>query len=108
MNKLSVGQILYTKDEKEVTILSIGRKYFVTDHYRHDKYYIEDLTKVTEYSSCRERLYETIQEITDERERINIRSALESLFSWRYNKTLTLDELRSVKKIISHHLKLDK
>ena len=113
MEPLKIGQKLYKKtktDLKELTIKSIGKKYFyvVESPYLRDKIRIEDLC-FEDYNFCQNnyKLYVSKEEIDDEIEASAIYSEIRKNYFDTYStprEILTLDKLRQILKIIKGEL----
>lgn len=85
----------------EEKVYRVGRLYFYLEGPSwHDRcFHIENGYIKTEYSD-RTRVYETQQEIEDEREINKLQDYLQRFFSWNNYKKLTLEQLRGVAKIV--------
>jgi len=98
-HKLTIGQTLYSYSSQEYVVSKIGKKYFECENQRN-KFYIETLKKVTEYSD-KVQLYVSKQEVLDIQELELLEVKLRDVAK-RYGKTgLTLEQLREINKIIS-------
>jgi hypothetical protein len=108
-NKMPVGTVLYgvPKRSSEIysaTVTKSGNKYFYVDN--DNRYgYAHDTLKYTDknYSQHSIQLYRTEQEILDKREfettMYHIRRYFDNYYS---HPTLTLEQLRAIKKIIDN------
>ncbi|MFQ3543547.1 hypothetical protein Q7A53_05630 [Halobacillus rhizosphaerae] len=111
--RLKVGMKLYlqptgnmarrTKEVKEVTVSKVGRKYFEVEELWRDKFAIDDLRDVTEYSNDWQG-YFSLQELEDDEEYEELLSDLRIYFGSigrnRNSTNLSLDQLRQIKEMI--------
>lgn len=104
-----LGQVLYrersNRYSKEIeitehTVTKIGRKYFEATGL-NDKINIENLTYESKmYSQHNYKLYLSKQEILDKNEANELYNKIQHLFSHYSNRSFTLEDLRSVAKIV--------
>lgn len=107
--KLKIGQILYmgyyTKGQPpnvtELTITSIGRKFFYCDGFSVRRYSISELKHESESSSNNIQLYLTSQEIIDRWEKDNRLSLIRKQFSSYGSVHYTLEQLTKVCEILN-------
>lgn len=107
--KLAVGQKLQLMPSyldarkndkpKEVTIKSIGRKYFKIEEYPQKKYNIETLDEVNE-SNYRGQCYINLQEVSDLKEYSNLLAKIKDAFSNFDQIDITLNQLRKINDIL--------
>lgn len=110
--KLSVGQRVWlsstnyrgvAEEPIEVEIAKIGRKYFeISKQGRSNKYDIDTLQQVTEYGYGA-RVYLSLQEILDSRERVKLNEEIRFAFSGYGQSKYSLETLRKIKRLISEH-----
>ena len=83
---------------------SVGKKYITVkfNEYHEDKFVIEhDYRQKYTYGSADYKLYTSKQEILDEREATMIYRRLRNEFTSVNNKSLSLDQLRRIRDIVS-------
>ena len=86
-----------TKEIEELTVVSVGNKYMEMSN--RDKVTIETLThEDRDYTQHQYKVYLTRQEIEDVFEANDLKRVISEFF--RYSVKLSLEQLRSVKKII--------
>ena len=106
-NKLVVGQKLwlysYTynprKEVKEVTVATVGKKYFTLKEKPTDKFTIEDFCLVSVQGLINARCYLSEREFLDEEKKTNLRLILKEYFSYGKDKDLTIDQLERIRAI---------
>ena len=106
-NKLTVGQKLWLyyyiynpkKQAKEVTVATVGKKYFTLKEKPYDRFIIEDLSLVNDRAVIEAQCYLSQQDFLDEEKKTNLRLLLKDYFGYGRDKDLTIDQLRRIKAI---------
>jgi hypothetical protein len=86
-----------------VTVNSIGKKYFTTEEY-HDrtKFEIETLKHINkDFSQNNIQLYKSIEEIELGEQKKSLKKEIDLFFFDYKSSTLSLEQLREIKKIIN-------
>lgn len=113
-NKLIVGQTVFVRPIgnasrwhtgdvlthiKEAKIEKIGRKYFYLEGYRSEKFGIEEMRDISDYSSDFE-IYISMQDIKDKIEATKLNWDIKQYFNSHGNSNLSLKQLRKIKEVI--------
>ena len=120
MRKPEVGETLYSLNVGNaarrtpqvltpVVVTKVGRKYFtVGEGYAARQFHISDWTEKTEYSAV-VALYESEQELEDEKESARLRKELGKAFEYGQNRNeLTLDTLRQMHGLLTANAPADR
>lgn len=99
--KLIVGQKLWNYQLEEFIIKSVGKKYFTIEGNWRQKYYIENLKLVTEYTG--HFLHDDKEELMNVKEAESLYSKISTRFSgYQKIKKPSLEQLRAIDKILSN------
>jgi hypothetical protein len=107
-NKLTVGQKLWLslyrnnrrEELKEVTVETVGKKYFTLEELPWDKFTVEDLYLVYNGKGSKyDRCYLSKQDYENQEEVDSINRFLIKYFDYGHKNNLTLDQLRRIKAI---------
>jgi hypothetical protein len=112
--ELTVGQKVWvdpsksfrnSKEPYEATVSKVGRKYFELEDSFREKYDLQNGNEVSETSTYAKKVYLTLQEITDKRDREKILSELRHQFAYIHSPKHSLEQLRKVAEILNIELK---
>jgi len=106
-NKLTVGQKLWLyyyiqnpkKEIKEVTVATVGKKYFTIEEKPYNKFTIENLSLVNDRAVIEAKCYLSYQDFLDEEKKTNLRLLLKDYFGYGRDKDLTVDQLERIRAI---------
>ena len=106
-NKLTVGQKLWLyshthnprKEVKEVTVETVGKKYFYLKERPYHRFIIENLCYVNDGGMIEARCYLLERDFLDEEKKTNLRLLLKDYFSYGRDKDLTIDQLERIRAI---------
>lgn len=110
-HNLTIGQTIYWVSSKyidrervtkikESKIATIGHKFFTLEDSRSKFSILEMRRYDSQFNQNEYRVYTSIQEIEDEREKGELIGFLHTMFSGNNRSKLSLDQLRRIKQII--------
>ena len=108
-HNLSVGQTVYVKPIRnrfskdniyDEVIKSIGNKYFYLEKAYYGRFEIKSMYQDGRGYGSDYRIYLSMQEIDDEKERDSIVQGLRKLFDFGHPVNLALDQLRRIMEIV--------
>lgn len=88
-------------EPKEVTVLSVGRKYFTIDDHFKTQFLIENGIEKSE-GNYKSMAYESLNEILEEKEYGQLRDKMRGVFAGFGRLNLSLDQLRKINEIITN------
>lgn len=101
---IKIGQTVYLKfyknSAKEVTVLKVGRKYFITNHDEDMKINLSNLIMSDWPHHLYWRIYLTKEDAVLEEEKQQLTQSIHLFFGTTKAKALSIETLREIKKLI--------
>ena len=102
---VKVGQIVYLGNKfykaiREVKVSKVGKKFFEVEGINQTRFFIDKMHDDYEYGSPSWRVYTSLQEIEDEKDRQRLTNYLREQFGPYGSFKLNLDQMRRIEVII--------